>query len=59
MPSPVFQNMVNLVMRLSIRTCRIEFMNVTVWDITDFMYTFIPNCWFENVFPADFGIEIA
>jgi hypothetical protein len=27
--------------------------------ITNFMQTLIPNCWFENVFPTYFGIEIS
>jgi hypothetical protein len=27
--------------------------------ITNFMQTLIPNFWFENVFPTDFGIEIS
>jgi hypothetical protein len=32
MPSPVYQNMVNLVVRLSIRRCPSKFMNVTMWE---------------------------
>jgi hypothetical protein len=32
MPSPIYQNMVNLVVRLSIRRRPIEFMNVTMWE---------------------------
>jgi hypothetical protein len=32
MMSPVYQNMVNLVMRLSIRRRPSEFMNVKVWE---------------------------
>jgi hypothetical protein len=27
--------------------------------ITTFVSTLIPNCWFENVFPSYFGIEIS
>jgi hypothetical protein len=27
--------------------------------ITSFVQTLIPNCWFENVFPTYFGIEIS
>jgi hypothetical protein len=27
--------------------------------ITNFVQTLIPSCWFENVFPTDFGIEIS
>jgi hypothetical protein len=27
--------------------------------ITNFIETFIPNCWFKNVFPSYFGIEIS
>jgi hypothetical protein len=30
MPSPVYQNMVNLVVHLSVTRC--EFMNVTMWE---------------------------
>jgi hypothetical protein len=70
---------VNLVVRLSIRRCPSEFMNIMVWEhhtfdnkifgcgkvyysnsiITNLMQTLIPNCWFENVFPTYFGIEIS
>jgi hypothetical protein len=32
MPSPVYQNVVNLVELLSIRRCPSEFMNVTMWE---------------------------
>jgi hypothetical protein len=79
MPSLIFQNMVNLIVRLSMRRHPSEFINVTVWEdrtfdnkifgcgkvyysnssiIINLVQTLIPNCWFENVFPTDFGIEI-
>jgi hypothetical protein len=72
--------MVNLVVRLSIRRCPSELMNVMIWEhrtfvneifgrgkvyysnsiiITNLVQTLIPNCWFENIFPTDFGIEIS
>jgi hypothetical protein len=78
MLSPGYQNMVNLVVRLTISRRPSEFINVTVWEhrtfvskifgcgkvyysitITNFVQTIIPNCWFENFFPTDFGIEIS
>jgi hypothetical protein len=79
-PSPVYQNMVNLVVRLSVRRCTSEFIDVTMREyrtfdnkifgcgkvyysnsilITNFVQTLIFNCWFENVFPTDFVVEIS
>jgi hypothetical protein len=80
MPSPIYQNIINMGVRFSIRRHPNEFMNVTMWEhrnfdnkifrcgkvyysssviITNFVQTLIPNCWFENVVPTYFGIEIA
>jgi hypothetical protein len=32
MPSPIYQNMANLIVSLSIRRCPSKFMNVMMWD---------------------------
>jgi hypothetical protein len=79
MPPSIYQDVVNLVVCLSIRRRPSEFMNVMMWEhltfdnkifgygkvyysnsiiITNLVQTLIPNCWFGNVLPADFGIEI-
>jgi hypothetical protein len=80
MPSPVYQNMANLIVRLFIRRYPSEIMKLRMWDhrtfgneifgrgklyyynsiiINNLVQNFIPECWFEKVFPTDFGIEIS
>jgi hypothetical protein len=36
MPSPVYQNMVNFILSLSIRRCPSKFMNIAIWERCSF-----------------------
>jgi hypothetical protein len=77
MPSPIYQDMVNLIVGVPVWRRPSVLVNVAIWQqctfhfkygkvyhsnsitITDFVYIFIPNCWFRNVVPTNFGFELA